>query len=67
MHKNLQQAFDLAKKQQYTAAMENSERAHPKTKPNFKEGDYLYLWERIAAEGVFHDPKATVSMKLPGK
>ena len=67
LHKNLQKAFDLARKQQYAAAMENSERAHQKTKPNFKEGDYLYLWERSAAEGVFHDPKAKIARKLPKK
>ena len=67
MHKNLQQTFDLARKQQYAAALKNSERANLKTKPSFKDGDYLYLWERSAAEEAFHDPKATVAKKLPKK
>ena len=67
LHGNLQKAFTLARKQQYAAAMENSERAHPKTKPTFVVGDYLYLWERSSQDKGTHDPHASVTRKLPRK
>jgi hypothetical protein len=45
VHENLKHAFDLARHQQYAAAVGNRDNAAWKTKPDFKVGDLLYLWE----------------------
>jgi hypothetical protein len=45
VHENLKHAFELARHQQYAAAVGNRDNAAWKTKPDFKVGDLLYLWE----------------------
>ena len=47
---NLKSAFQLARSQQYAAAIGNRDRAHEKSRPNFKLGDKLYVWEVSSAD-----------------
>ena len=48
--RRLNSAFDLAIKQQYSAAVDNERRAPARSIPNFKQGDFLYVWARSSKE-----------------
>jgi hypothetical protein len=50
MTEQLQAAFKLARRQQYSAAVENEERGGNKSKPDFKPGDMLFVWARSSEE-----------------
>ena len=50
MTTRLNSAFELAVKQQYAAAVTNERRAPARTIPNFKSGDFLYVWARSSIE-----------------
>jgi hypothetical protein len=71
LHSNLRGAFKLARAQQYAAAVGNRERATEKSKPNFKLGDKLYLWEVSSKDtrvmNSMHTPEANNLTKLPKK
>jgi hypothetical protein len=49
----LRAAFKLARRQQYTAAVENEDRGGIKHKPDFKPGDMLFVWARNSEESRF--------------
>ena len=50
MTQRLQLAFRVARRQQYSAAVENEDRGGAKTKPDFKPGDMLFVWARNSEE-----------------
>ena len=64
---NLKSAFELARKQQYAAAIGNRERATEKNRPNYKLGDKLYVWEVSSADAKVLNSEANNLTKLPKK
>ena len=64
---NLKAAFRLARAQQYAAAVGNRERATEKSKPDYKVGDKLYVWEISSRETTVLNSEATNLTKLPRK
>jgi hypothetical protein len=67
MRANLKNAFLLARKQQYAAAVGNRERAPEKSKPSYKLGDKLYVWEVSSKEKAVLNSEANNMTKLPRK
>ena len=53
MVERLQVAFALARRQQYSAAVENEDRGGDKNRPDFKPGDMLFVWARSSEETRF--------------
>ena len=64
---NLKSAFELARKQQYAAAVGNRERATEKSRPNYKLGDKLYVWEVSSKDATVLNSEANNLTKLPKK
>jgi transposase InsO family protein len=67
MQSNLKNAFLLARKQQYAAAIGNRERLPEKFRPNFKLGDKLYVWEVSSKDTTVLNSEATNLTRLPKK
>jgi murein L,D-transpeptidase YafK len=61
MQSNLKSAFLLARKQQYAAAIGNRERLPERSKPNFRVGDKLYVWEVSSKDTTVMNSEATIS------
>ena len=66
MVERLQVAFALARRQQYSAAVENEDRGGDKTRPDFKPGDMLFVWARSSEETRFERPDGK-KVALPKK
>ena len=64
---NLKSAFNLARKQQYAAAIGNRDRATEKSHPGYKLGDRLYVWEVSSKEATVLNSEANNLTKLPKK
>jgi hypothetical protein len=70
IHSNLKAAFQLARAQQYAAAIGNHDRTNRTIKPCFKPGDLLYLWERSSKDSAVENSTSDKSnnfTKLPTK
>ena len=67
LQSNLNSAFKLARAQQYAAAIGNRERASEKTRPTYKLGYKLYVWEVSSKETTVMNSDATNLTKLPKK
>jgi transposase InsO family protein len=67
LQSNLKSAFRLARAQQYAAAVGNRDRATEKTRPDFKLGDQLYVWEISSKETTVLNSEANNLTKLPRK
>ena len=67
LQSNLKSAFRLARTQQYAAAIGNRERAHEKSRPTYKVGDKLYVWEVSSKDTKVLNSETNNLAKLPKK
>src|SRR5690348_8296388 len=68
----LRRSFELARERQIEVARKNKDRdTRGRTPTDFKEGDYLYLWERASSESRLqqdiHKVKGHTGGSLPTK
>ena len=67
LQSNLKAAFQLARSQQYAAAIGNRERAAEKSRPAYKVGDKVYVWERSSKDSLVQNSGTKDLTKLPSK